>query len=297
MAKAFAYFDESGTDGKSEVLCVAGYIFLEEDVGPFEVEWKLMLEKYSLRFFHAVECAHGKGDFKALTNEQRSAAQKEAIELTKKYASKGIALSIDKAAFPKIGSGSAKIWTTPYTFLCGQVLYGVRDWANEVGFEGEIEYVFESGAVGEIKAVNETINALLTTEETRKIFRYRRHVIAKKTEALQLQSSDLLAWHWFTHSRRVREGKGKRADFENLIGLRIDPHHYDAESIEYWQALWNVTLEQPRQREQTHSSIQVLLGALAVSSPSALKAVAPQSQPASRPVPKSSVPKAARSRR
>ena len=278
MAKAFAYFDDSGTDGKSGVLCVAGYIFLEEDIGPFEVEWKVMLEKYGLRFFHAVECAHGKGDFKALTNEQRSAAQKEAIELTKKYASKGIALSIDKAAFPIIGSGSAKIWTTPYTFLCGQVLYGVRDWANEAGFEGEIEHVFESGVVGEVKAVNETINALLTTRETRRIFRYGRHVIATKTDALQLQSADLLAWHWFTHHRRIREGKGKRADFKNLIGLRIDPHHYDTESIEYWQVVWDATLKQVRQREQTHSSIQALLGALAVSSPRALKAAASQSQ-------------------
>jgi len=40
MAKAFAYFDESGTDKKSEVLCVAGYIFLEEMVVLFEAEWK-----------------------------------------------------------------------------------------------------------------------------------------------------------------------------------------------------------------------------------------------------------------
>jgi len=148
MDKAFAYFDESGTDTKSEVLCVAGYIFLEEMVGSFEVEWKAMLEKYGLPFFHMVDCAHGTGAFKALTGEQRIEAQKEAIELTKKYASKGIALSINKAAFAKVGGGGKKIWTTPYTFLCGQVFYGVRDWANETGFNGEIEYVFESGADG-----------------------------------------------------------------------------------------------------------------------------------------------------
>lgn len=262
MAKAFAYFDESGTDAKSGVLCVAGYIFLEEKVSAFEAEWKAMLEKYGLPFFHMVDCAHGTGAFKALTPEQRTEAQKEAIELTKKYASKGIALSIDKTAFPKVGAGSPKIWTKPYTFLCGQVLYGVRDWANETGFDGEIEYVFESGADGEVKAVYETVNALLATEAMRKIFRYGRHVHAKKTEALQLQSSDLLAWHWFTHNRRIREGKGKRADFKNLIGLTIDPHHDDAESIEYWQVVWGATMKQALRREDTHSSIPVLLGAL-----------------------------------
>lgn len=262
MAKAFAYFDESGTDAKSGVLCVAGYIFLEEMVGPFEAEWTAMLEKYGLPFFHMVDCAHGTGVFRAITAEQRIEAQKEAIKLTRKYACKGIALSIDKAAFPKIGIGGKKIWTTPYTFLCGQVLYGVRDWANETGFDGEIEYVFESGADGEVKAVDETVNALLGTAEVRKIFRYGRHVYAKKKEALPLQSADLLAWHWFTHNRRIREGKNKRADFKNLIGLTIDPHHYDATSIEYWQAIQGPIMKQVFRREDTHTSLSVLFGAL-----------------------------------
>lgn len=266
MAKAFAYFDESGTDAKSEVLCVAGYIFLEERVAPFEAEWKAMLERHNLPFFHMVDCAHGTGAFKALTSEQRIETQKEAISLTKKYAAKGIALSIDKVAFPKIGAGSTKIWTTPYTFLCGQVLYGVRNWADETGFDGEIEYVFETGADGEAKAVDETVNSLLSTEELRKIFRYRKHVRAKKTEALPLQSADLLAWHWFTHNRRIREGKGKRADFKNLIGLSTDPHHYDAESIEYWQVVWDATMKQALRRECTNSSIPVLLGFLGMKS-------------------------------
>ena len=263
MANAFAYFDESGTDAKSSVLCVAGYIFLNENVAPFETEWNAMLAKYGLPFFHMVDCAHGTGPFKVLDRERRIEAQKEAIELTKKHASKGIALSIDKAAFPSMDKVAPKLWTNPYTFLCGQVFYGVRDWANEVGFDGEIEYVFEAGADGEGKAVEETTNALLVTEEARRIFHYGRHVYAKKTEAVQLQTADLLAWHWFTHNRRIHEGKGKRADFKNLIGLTIDPHHYDAEAIAYWQAVWEVTLKQAhRPDSKTHSSIQALFGAL-----------------------------------
>lgn len=262
MAKAFAYFDESGTDANSTVLCVAGYIFLERNIGPFEAAWKLMLEKYHLPFFHMVDCAHGTGAFKALTTQQRIEAQKEAICLTKKHASKGIALSIDKAAFPKVSAGSSKLWTTPYTFLCGQVLYGVRDWANETGFDGEIEYVFESGAAGEGRAIEEATDALLTTEETRQIFRYGRHVRSRKTAAVQLQSADLLAWHWFTHNRRVREGQGTRADFKSLIGLKIDPHHYDAEAIDYWHAVWGAMMRQVHQPRRTHSSMAVLFGVL-----------------------------------
>ena len=138
MAKAVAYFDESGTDEKSPDLVVAGYIFLEENVAPFEAEWKAMLEKYGLPFFHAVECMHGTGVFKHLTLEQRTEAQTDAIEQIRKYGAKGIALSIDKTVFPQIGH--PPLWTTPYTFLCGQVLFGVRDWADAIGFHGEVEY-------------------------------------------------------------------------------------------------------------------------------------------------------------
>lgn len=112
------------------------------------------------------------------------------------------------------------------------------------------------------KAVNETVQAFLATEEMPKIFRYVGHIHARKTEALTLQSSDLLAWHWFTHNGRVREGKGKRADFKNLIGLTIDPHHYDAESIDHWHAVLDVAMQQASRRENTHSSLRVLIGAL-----------------------------------
>ena len=139
----------------------------------------------------------------------------------------------------------------------------MRDWANETGFDGEIEYVFESGADGEVKAVDETVHALLGTEQMRRVFRYGRHVLARKTEALQLQSADLLAWHWFTHNRRIREGTiTKRADFKNLIGLKIDPHHYDASSIELWQAVQGPIMKQVFRQEKTHTSIRVLLEAL-----------------------------------
>jgi hypothetical protein len=256
MPRALAYFDESGTDAKSTILCVAGYIFLEENAVAFEVEWKKMLEKYGIPFFHMVDCAHGTGYFKALSPVHRIEIQKEAIALTKRYASKGIALSIEKSAFPDVGP--LKLWSTPYTFLCGQVLYGVQLWADEAGFEGEIEYVFEAGADGEKKSVAETTNALLSSDDTRKLFRYSKHTHATKTEAVQLQCADLLAWHWFTHQRRTQEGKGKRADFKNLIGLRIDPHHYDKERIAKWQIIWDASMKAATRLQPTHCSAQVV---------------------------------------
>ncbi len=263
MALAYAYFDESGTDAKSPDLVVAGYIFLDENVAPFEAEWKAMLEKYGLPFFHAVECMHGKGAFKHLTRKEQTAAQTEAIEIIKKYGAKGIALSIDKAVFPAIGLPA--LWSTPYTFLCGQVLYGVRNWADAVGFHVEVEYVYEAGADGQSKAGKETAHALLN-EESLPVFRYGKHRHAAKTEDVGLQTADLLAWHWFTHNRRIKEGKGKRKDFQNLKGLRVDFHHYDEPAIKLWNSV--VPIIKPamlwlqKWRPPTHSSHYTLIDSL-----------------------------------
>jgi hypothetical protein len=261
MAKAYAYFDESGTDVQSPTLAVAGYIFLEENVAPFTDEWKAMLEEYRVPFWHTVEAAHLADNFKAFTHQQTAAMQSAAIEIIKKYAAKGIALAIDKAAFPMVGFAAPAKWTTPYTFLCGQVLYGARDWANAVGFQGEIEYVFEAGVNGQMKAVEETTAALID-EVSIPIFRYGGHSHATKAEALPLQAADLLSWHWFTHRRRVVEGKGKRKDLQALMALRVDFHHYDEEAIGIWRAVWQATVRQMNKRSEVHSSLRALYGSL-----------------------------------
>ena len=261
MAQAYAYFDESGTDEKSPDLVVAGYIFLSENVAPFEAEWRAMLDKYGLPFFHAVDCMHGAGVFKHLTLEERIAAQTDAIEIIKKYGAKGIALSIDKAVFPAIGHPA--LWTTPYTFLCGQVLFGVRNWADAIGFHGEVEYVYEAGADGQSKAAEETAHALLN-DESLPVFRYGKHRHATKTDDMGLQAADLLAWHWRTHNRRIKEGKGKRKDFQNLMGLRVDFHHYDEPAVKQWNSV--VPIIKPAMqwlqnwRPPTHSSLYTLFG-------------------------------------
>lgn len=264
MPRAFAYFDESGTDDQATVLCVAGYIFLEENVGPFEAEWNVMLEKYGLPYFHAVDCMHGTGVFNYLSLEERTAAQTEAIEIIKKYGAKGIALSIDKAVFPEIGKDQ-RLWSTPYTFLCGQVLFGVRNWANAVDFRGAVQYIYEAGAEGQSKALEETTDALIKGEYV-SVFRFGSHGHATKTEAVALQAADLLAWHWYTYQRRIKEGKGKRKDFQNLMGLRVDFHHYDEPAVTLWNSIIPfikpLMLWQRSWRPPTHSSLEALFGAL-----------------------------------
>jgi len=62
-----AYFDESGTHRGSPVMCVAGYLFDSDQAFRLDQEWGATLADFGLSHFHAVDCAHGKGEFESLT--------------------------------------------------------------------------------------------------------------------------------------------------------------------------------------------------------------------------------------
>lgn len=226
-----AYFDESGTGDDSPYLCMAGYIFEQDNIIGLEAAWEQMLAKYELPYFHMSECAHHIGIYSHLTSAQCDSAAREAIELVKTYAAQGIAISMEKAAMRLLPPNG--LWENTYSFICGQVLYGVRDWAKKVGFTGDVDYVFESGAHGRGQAA-EAMKKVMEIDTEKRQFRLASHAFLEKSQAAGLQCADLLAWHWLKHNRRLAAGQSKRADFKNLIGLRIDPHHYDEEAIRLW---------------------------------------------------------------
>ncbi|OOG43854.1 DUF3800 domain-containing protein [Polaromonas sp. A23] len=256
VAMVEAYFDESGTGDESPFLCVAGYIFTKENAAALDSMWREMLNRYELPYFHMSECAHGVGIYKHLTRQQCIDAATEAIELIKRYASRGIAISLDKSAYPFIPKNG--IWNSPYSFLCGQAFYGVRNWANETRFAGDASYFFESGAEDWAQAAK-SIEKVMSETVPRNDFRFHTYSSIGKTEATPVQCADLLAWHWFTHNKRILRGETKaRADFKSLIGLEIDPHHYDKEAIERWLIFLDVAKRQLAKNNGVHSSLELL---------------------------------------
>lgn len=233
MSVAQAYFDESATHDGSAAVCVAGYVFEKESAIALTAEWQSMLAQYALPFFRMSDCAHQTGNFKGMAKKEIDQVARKAIELTKKYAAAGIAVSIEMDVFHLIPR--PKLFETPYGFACSQVLLGVQSWADKSSFKGEIEYFFEAGAVNQREA-NKLMKAVFDKPELKQRFRQGALTFAEKAAAPLLQCADLLAWHWHTFNRRQREGKKPmRADFKSLVGRRnVDVHHYDRESIERW---------------------------------------------------------------
>ena len=241
MAFAQAFFDESGTGDDSPFLCVAGYIFTEENALAMEQPWREMLKKYRLPYFHMAECNQHEGIYAHLTEAECVKAATEAIELTKKYAARGVAISIEKSIFPSLPKQN--LWEHPYSFLCNNVMFGVVAWAKAHGFDGDVSYFYESGAVGWPQALEAMMKIQRESKLPRDGLRFQSVTLVSKTKAIALQCADLLAWNW--HKQMVRESRGIRKvrwDFKSLAKLKCDVHHYDRSAIDLWVAAGSPTL-------------------------------------------------------
>lgn len=235
MALTEAYFDASGTHSADKDLCLAGYIFRKDAALAFDEEWRQMLARYNLPYFHMKECAHATGVFKHLGHEGSDRAARDAIDLIKRHASQGIAFSVDKSIVADLRKGS--MWKNEYSFIVGQVFFAVRDWAMADESKSPVACLFENGDEGCGQAFEAAQKILKETDfgETCRISSFK---LAKKNEETALQAADMLAWHLNLWQRRRRIGMNKkRADFKSLLAIPMVYHHWDRSAVDFLQAM------------------------------------------------------------
>ena len=141
MALLQTYFDELYDD---DILCVAGYIFTKLRCHKLARDWKEMLRRFGLPYFRMSSCAHGNGVFGGMSKEDRVLAQTLAMALVQRYASSGVAVTVERSAFDKYMGGDDFI-KTPYEFCVWMCLVGVSNWADATSWSGNISYIFEAG--------------------------------------------------------------------------------------------------------------------------------------------------------
>lgn len=227
-----AYFDESGTDDGSPVMCVAGYLFEQAAAIKLTSEWVVMLEKYGIPYFHMSEvapckltCAHmpmdGEGGCDALA--------REAYALIHKYMTIGFATSIETKyahLIPTLGE-----YKNIYSFACWQALLNVRNWANDNRYHGKVSYVFEAGHDSQAES-NEIMRKLFGHAFLKKAYRYAGHAfVEKRGGAPLLQCADILAWHITKNRRDQMIGRKSRGDYQALVhnGKHLLTHYGEQE--------------------------------------------------------------------
>jgi len=201
-----AYFDESGGDSGSPILCVAGYIIEKNACVKLDEEWAAVLQYFKLPFFRMSACAHGTKPFDMLAIAERIEAEKQFIAIIKKSISYGIALTVEPKRFEEIMPPSLEIGS-PYTFCAHACLAAVKAWASETKYDGKVSYFFESGHRSQSEA-NALMDRIFRMPKLRADHRYASHTFADMKDVRALQAADLIAWQWYTdHKRRMEQKK------------------------------------------------------------------------------------------
>lgn len=210
-----AYFDESGSHHGAPVLCMAGYIIGRGQAKLLTKEWSAVLKAKSLTHFHMTDCAHGNGEFANLSKIERVEVARKLIEIIKMRTLAGRGATIVDAEYsslmpyhPNLGSA--------YNLLLWCSLFGVKQWANETSFSGNVAYFFEAGHRSQSEA-NRILNLSFRNVDTQNELYYISHTFINKAVSPVIQAADLFAWQLYTERRHILEGRPRRKDFENLV--------------------------------------------------------------------------------
>jgi hypothetical protein len=225
-----AYFDESY--GRGGVLCVGGYAFTGRERREFERAWANMLRRWELPYFRMSACAHHQRPFDCLTKQACVEVEKQAIDIIKRYASCGFAVTVDPADFDRIAKGQG-LKGEPYEFLAWLAILVVRNWLEDSGQVGSIAYFFEAGHARQ-RSANALMNRMFADARLREVTMYRAHGFVAKEDCRAAQAADLLAWQWFTDKKRRLHPRFKepRKDLMALIEARHKVMHADVRFLQ-----------------------------------------------------------------
>jgi hypothetical protein len=144
FAMIAAYYDDSGTDVKHPALVVGGCIATVENWAALQKEWSAILSEYEIEYFHMTDFDNRRKQFSKdkFREEDRIPLQSKLLAELKKRLQAIVAIATNKLEYaPWERHYNCKL----YAFTVFECLSAVEDWANDVGYDGPIAYIFDQG--------------------------------------------------------------------------------------------------------------------------------------------------------
>ena len=235
------YYDESGDfdDPASGIFVVSGYMITPTAARKMDSEWRKVLTRHDIPYFHMVDCAHEppSGVFKGKDKLERSRIVKKLIGLIKTYTLEGISLIARASTYQGPRQGAQDI----YSQFAAACVKGAHQWLEMTGRTGDVAYFFEDGHTKKSAAYNFIAAGIKRPGDSVSF--------APKADISLLQSADLLAWQTAKYVKDYFypfkiDGKKKertpRKDFQSLMKHQHVFLHFDMAgnkelaSIETW---------------------------------------------------------------
>jgi hypothetical protein len=233
-----AYFDESYSDKTPRILAVAGYIFEKRARQEFSLELKALLDRYSLPYFHMVDCGPGNPPFNHLDKPERIEIATQMIALIRRYALFGVGYAINQddhsSLFPDgFFPEGLTHYGDPYSYCSYTCLTVIQQWINKNRFDGQVGYFFEAGHASAPK-FTALMNQVLNDPNLRQGLRYGAHGFVPKI-CRPVQAADMLAYlHYKDLKDAFSSKRPRRKDFIALIeGYPVETKFADRSHLEF----------------------------------------------------------------
>ncbi len=241
-----AYFDESGTDGRSPIVAVGGYVSTQPRWDDFQRDWKRLLDEEQIRVFHTTDLLSLRGEFTSANGWNRARAMdvlNRADDIIEKHVMFGIVaythIADCETVYPlKDASGTRKKYSYEYVLAGTQAIIGVGSWALENGYTEPIQYVFEDGASGRGSLVDGT-NIVRKTDEGKEKFLIGGISLGNKRTSPQLHSADKLVQQSCRAIAGYIQGRGtEESAINRLIKAKLGKvYRFDNENLPLLHAI------------------------------------------------------------
>jgi hypothetical protein len=217
MVMIAAYFDDSGTDEKDPAIVVGGCIATVDNWIKFQQEWDSILSHYSLPHFHMTDFDNRWGLFRRdkFAEENRIPLQSALLDAIKLRIQAIVVMATNKKEYDEsIHSQYLKV----YPFTVYECLSACEQWANEVGYDGPIAYMFDKGGGSKLVGTKGDLDKLKNdlSENSEIMRRFRMHDLESwsygaVSKMPHLQSADIVAYEaWKDLTNNFFPSKQKR---------------------------------------------------------------------------------------
>ena len=235
-----AYFDDSGTDLKSDVAVVAGYLSSVANWESFAKSWQSLLNEYGINRMRRTDLEGFHGEFQSWNQDRTKqiAFIRKAHRIIHQFTYTGVGGAMIKADFNRVVPKEfARDYAGLYAWCAYSCVIDIGKWCDKHSYSGIVNYVFEAGTIGlgQVSAMLEAVHKDLALQQKHHIGTW-----SSGTKAiLPLQAADTVAYEWFKFVDNVAVQDRKRKMRLSAADLfREDEEEYfgwaDEKAFDVW---------------------------------------------------------------
>lgn len=191
-----AYLDESGThknqDKTMPILAVGGFISDVFSWMAFEKDWRKLLKKHKLPFFHASSCENGYKIFKHIKDKnERITIRSEFYNIIRQNVLGSFSCSVLVEDYEKVKQElNVDLYGNAYSFAARNCFEFACTIALDTGIE-KVKYILENGAKGKGFILDLYNN---DKKQNSNEYCFKSLAFAEKKDVVQLQAADSLVY-------------------------------------------------------------------------------------------------------